>query len=113
MSTCGAAITTSWPVAATAAASACSPGASIPSSLVMRMRTPLRPLPVALLLGGAPDRLACGARVLGQPARAHVAHALTDVHGVIGDALVEPADEGELHGNLQGQRARLVRLEHR
>ncbi len=38
--------------------------------------------------------------VLGQPAGDHVADPLADVHGVVADALVVAADEGELHRGL-------------
>ena len=45
-------------------------------------------------------------RVLGQPAGDHVADPLADVHGVVADALVVPADQGQLHGGLQIEHAR-------
>ena len=58
------------------------------------------------LARSAPSR--CGAacsraapRVLGQPAGDHVPHPLADVHGVVADALVVPADQGELHRGLE------------
>ena len=59
----------------------------------------------------APGDQAGRAAVLGQPAGHHVLDPGADVHGVVADALVVPADEGQLHGRLQVDHAAVVRLE--
>src|SRR5690606_6331450 len=74
------------PIAASTAASTC------PAPPASRSFQVARRLPV----GGAGRAVAPG-----DPAGDHVPDALTDVDGVVADALVGTGDHGELHGDLQ------------
>ena len=73
-----------------------------------------RPITTALSAPGRRGQPVVGGRsatVVGWLAGHHVVHTLGDVHRVVTDPLVEPADDSELHRGLKIEPARGVRLE--